>query len=132
MQKSVDDDVRPMRFHRFFLLFRFTVDDGGGNDHVAQQARFFRQIPVAGEGEDVGRVILAAIVAVQLLHFVVVNEADGQLQRFFNGERCACGFQPALQAFFAGKAFIVAEFFGLVVNGQAHGVGFSSGCSAAA
>jgi hypothetical protein len=77
-----------------------TVDDGldhvrrelGADDHVAQLARAHnRPVFVDRERQDVGRLVLAAVVAVQLADAVLADELDRQVTV---GD--ACGRQGGL------------------------------------
>jgi len=61
-------------------LLRFGDGRVHGDDHVAQQlGGNVREITFAhGEGEDVGGMIPAAIVPVEFMDALIVNEQDGQ------------------------------------------------------
>src|SRR5471030_435191 len=83
VQHAVDDQVGGVLFDGFLLLGRFAFQHVGAEDDVGLGGRvvvdFFAF--VVGEGQYVGGVVLAAIVAVQGLAFGGVDEAYRQLGR---------------------------------------------------
>src|SRR5471030_865973 len=68
MQHAVDDQVGRVLFDGFLLLGRFAFQHVGAEDDVSLRRRVVGQVFLAlvvGEGQHVGGVVLAAIVAVQ-------------------------------------------------------------------
>jgi hypothetical protein len=61
VQRAVDDEVRVVGVERDALRFGFALDDRRAEDEVGREHRLAR----VGKREDVGRVVLAAVVAVQ-------------------------------------------------------------------
>ena len=74
MQRSVHDEVGPVRAKRLALLARFATKHLRADDEIAQ--RHGRSHRRSGEREHVRRVILAAIVRVQLAAFGTADETD--------------------------------------------------------
>ncbi|MNN87665.1 hypothetical protein D3C81_2052520 [compost metagenome] len=78
-----------MFFHALFLFGRFQLQDIGAEDDIGLRGVAVFVFGI-GEGQDVGGVILATVIAVQVLAFGGVNEAQGDLRRGQQG-----GLDPA-------------------------------------
>jgi hypothetical protein len=92
MQHPVDNEMGCMGFERDALLRRLTCADAVCEHYVAEQelgrwrlGQFFRV--EHREGQHIGRLVLAAIVAVERVHFLVGGEAD----RDFDRRSKSCG-----------------------------------------
>jgi hypothetical protein len=93
MQRPVHQQVRVMRLQRLALLPRLALHHRRAQHQVGGHHR----LPRVVEGEDVGRVILAAVLPVQRLAFLGADDAHGQLagggERHLDAAPHACGRQ---------------------------------------
>jgi hypothetical protein len=69
VQRAVDDEVRVVGVERDALRFGFALDDRRAEDEVGREHRLAR----VRKREDVGRVVLAAVVAVEREALVVAT-----------------------------------------------------------
>ena len=76
VQATVHDHVRPVGLQRFFLLFGFLFNHLAADNQIAEQRHLNARRGFEGEGEDVSRLILAAIGQVQLVAFGDINQAN--------------------------------------------------------
>ena len=75
VQDAMHDEMGKMRFRRLALFGRFAAHHRRAQDEVAMQARFGG----VRKGKHVGRIILAAVVAVQAAAFFGIDETQRHL-----------------------------------------------------
>lgn len=76
MQATVHHHMRPVRLQRLTLLAGFLLYHLTADDQIAEQRHFNSRRRFKREGEDVGRLILAAIGQVQLMAFCNVDQTN--------------------------------------------------------
>jgi hypothetical protein len=90
MKRSVHDQVRGMIFQRNRHFGRLALANAAGEDEVAEHHLGSVAAGLGklgrlglGEGQDVGRLVLAAPAGVERLHFLVAGQPHRQLDRTF-------------------------------------------------
>ncbi len=78
MQATVYYQMGVVRLDRLVLFLRFAHHDVVADHQVAEQGKLDSGRRLEGKGEHVGRLVLAAIVAIELLALVSLDEADRQ------------------------------------------------------
>jgi hypothetical protein len=83
MQNAVDQEHHELLVKRSLALFGLAGCSRHGNHHVTEQlCRRMQRLP-RGEGEHVGRAILASIPTIEAPHPLITHEHDAELRRSF-------------------------------------------------